>query len=86
MVSGFLVFGREQSPRRRTIAFIGLIALGVLLESLQRAIYPIRFEWRDLLADTGGVVLAMAVTAMRSPNFKISNLFRMLNSSKNEPS
>jgi len=36
-----------------------LIGLAFVLEGLQRAFNPIRFEWRDVLTDSGGVLAAI---------------------------
>jgi hypothetical protein len=57
--STFAAFGFAPTRGRRIFCSMALIGLGFVLEALQRAIYPIRFEWRDLVADTLGVLAAL---------------------------
>jgi hypothetical protein len=62
--SGVLVAGNADSFRGRVFLCSWMIGFAFILEALQRAIYPIRFEWRDFTADTAGVLCALFWVAL----------------------
>jgi hypothetical protein len=71
-LSAFLAFGFAPSRGRRFFCLIGLIGLAFALEALQRAIYPIHFEWRDFVADSLGVLAALLLVAISDSRRDIS--------------
>jgi len=58
-ISGMLTFGFSRSISGKILICSALIGLAFVLEGLQRAFNPIRFEWRDVLTDGGGVLAAV---------------------------
>jgi uncharacterized protein YjeT (DUF2065 family) len=60
-----LLFGSERSLFRRILLCSVLIGLAFVLEGLERAVYPIRFEWRDLATDSCGSLAAMFWASFR---------------------
>jgi hypothetical protein len=64
VLSAFVIFGMNPSRARFTGGSAALFAFALALEMLQRSMFPIRFEWRDLFADTGGTVTAMMLIAL----------------------
>ena len=64
-ISGMLALALARSLSKKILICSLLIGLAFVTEGLQRAIYPIPFEWRDILADSGGVLAALYFTSVR---------------------
>jgi len=61
-------FGQLYAGRRRVIAFLGFIALGVALEYVQRATGYRSFDWWDMAADAAGTLSGLVLCPPRLPN------------------
>lgn len=72
-----LWFAQLYVGRRRWLAAIGLIALGVALEYVQRWTGYRSFDVWDMAADAAGVVIGLAAAPPRLPNV-LSALERLL--------
>jgi hypothetical protein len=71
-LSTFVAFGLAPSRGRRIFCSMALIGLALVLETLQRAIYPIRFEWRDFVTDTLGVLAALLLVVISDSRREVS--------------
>ena len=62
----------ERTPRNTYIwVWIGMIALGAVIEGLQWMIFEHHFEWLDVIYDATGVVIAvLARHAREAPSCK----------------
>ena len=57
--TGWMVVSLSRSLWRRALFCAALMALAFALEAMQKAIYPIHFEWADLATDTAGILAAL---------------------------
>lgn len=65
-------FGQLYAGRRRALALVGLIALGVVLEYVQRATGIRTFDLWDMAADTAGVLAGLVACPPRLPNMLVA--------------
>jgi hypothetical protein len=70
-ISAMAVLGFASSIGGRFLRCTVLIGLAFVLEAYQSALYPIRFEWRDFVADSCGVLFVLLYSVIansgRSP-------------------
>jgi VanZ family protein len=64
-----LWFGQLYERNMRWVAMLGLIALGVALEYVQRSTGYRTFDVWDMAADAAGVLIGLAFAPPRLPNF-----------------
>ncbi len=62
--SGYWVAGNADSYPVRMLLCSSVIGFAFILEALQRAIFPIHFEWPDFTADACGVLCALFFMAV----------------------
>ncbi|HEY9446526.1 MAG TPA: VanZ family protein [Burkholderiales bacterium] len=65
-------FGQLYTGSRRVLALAGIVALGVALEYVQRAIGYRVFDLWDMAADTAGALTGLALCPPRLPNMLVS--------------
>jgi hypothetical protein len=63
--SGMLALGFARSLAGKILVCSALIGLAFALEGLQRAFFPIPFEWRDIVTDSCGALTAMFFASAR---------------------
>ena len=65
-LAALLFLALSQSLRLEWIVTVSLICLGAAIEAAQTALYHHRFEWKDLRADSLGVLVAfLAIRLVR---------------------
>lgn len=77
--SAMLWFAQLYAGRRRWVAAVGLVALGVALEYVQRWTGYRSFDLWDMAADAAGVMIGLAAAPPRLPNllFALERLLRL---------
>jgi glycopeptide antibiotics resistance protein len=69
-LAAFLFLMLSQSRSREWAVAATFVCLGAAIEAVQTKLYHQRFEWKDLCADTLGVLIAfMAIQIIRKRKF-----------------